>query len=65
MDTKCKILQVRLDNLEKELEKYKEDCAYVAAERRTLQAEKAEMIDRLRKVDKGVMRIKKLFAAYT
>ena len=53
MDAKCKILQVRLDNLEKELEKYKEDCAYVAAEKRTLQAEKAEMIDRLRKVDKG------------
>ena len=65
MDTKCKILQVRLDNIEKELERYKEDSAYVAAEKRLLQAEKAEMIDRLRKIDKGVMRIKKLFAAYT
>merc|ERR1712117_751315 len=52
MDAKCKILQVRLDNLEKELERYKEDSAYVAAEKRTWQAEKAEMIDRLRKVDK-------------
>ena len=53
MDAKCKILQVRLNNIEKELERYKEDSAYVAAEKRLLQAEKAEMIDRLRKVDKG------------
>ena len=65
MDAKCKILQVRLNNIEKELERYQEDSAYVAAEKRMLQAEKAEMIDRLRKVDKGVMRIKNLFAAYT
>ena len=63
MDTKCKMLQVRLNSIEKELERYKEDCAYVAAEKRTLQAEKAEMIDRLRKIDKGVIGVTKVFAA--
>ena len=54
MDTKCKVLQVRYNNIEKELARYKEDSAYVAAEKKALQAEKAELIDRLRKIDRGV-----------
>ena len=54
MEAKCKILQVRLNNVEKELANYKEDKAYVTAEKNALREEKAEMLDRLRKVDKGV-----------
>ena len=54
METRCKILQVRFNNVEIELASYKEDRAYVAAEKRALREEKAEMMDRLRKVDKGV-----------
>ena len=54
METRCKILQGRFNNVEKELASYKEDRAYVAAEKRALREERAEMMDRLRKVDKGV-----------
>ena len=54
METRCKILQVRFNNVEIELASYKEDRAYVAAEKRALREEKAEMMDRLRKIDKGV-----------
>ena len=54
MEKRCKILQVRLKNVEKELAKCKEERAYVAAEKQALREEKAEMMDRLRKVDKGV-----------
>lgn len=52
MEKRCKILQVRLKNVEKELAKCKEERAYVAAEKQALREEKAEMMDRLRKVDK-------------